>query len=89
MIAYSNNSRLCFQSIWQVKKGALPKLLAAAGAEQRKQKEDGCETYSKIFSFRMGQNQGHFVQMDFLEKWKLAIFLNTLIEKNIAFYKMQ
>lgn len=36
----------------------------------------------------MGQNQGHFVKMDFLEKWKLAISLNTLIERKSHFIRV-
>lgn len=33
------------------------------------------------FSFRMGWKKGHLVEMNFCEKWKLAISLNTLTEK--------
>ena len=41
---------------------------------------------AKFLSFGVGYNQDQFVEMDFLEKkWKLAISLNTVIERKSHF----
>lgn len=43
---------------------------------------------AKILSLRMDYNQSHFVERDFLEKWKLAISLNILIEIKFPFMRV-
>lgn len=46
------------------------------------------KTTAKFLSEWVKKNQGHFVKMDFLEKWKLAISLNTLIERKSHFIRV-
>lgn len=67
-----------------MEKGALPIIMAEAGIELKKVKKMGMKPIARFLSFRMGQ--GYIVEMDFMEKWKLVISLNTLIEKKIPFY---
>lgn len=79
MITYSNNNRSWFHSIRQMEEGALPKIMADDAFELKNLKMS-MKPIARFLSFRKGQ--GYFVEMDFMEKWKLVISFNTLLEKN-------
>lgn len=66
-----------------MEKGSLPIIMADAGIEFKKVKKMGMKPIARFLSFTMGQ--GYIVEMDFMEKWKLVISLNTLIEKKSHF----